>query len=316
MKRILLLLTFVTTASILHAQSLSDEIAAALAEDSAKAASSLEISLTAGNGSFSKNNKAKNTEQETLNKIFCNAAINYYHKSGAGLSLTAYSIPEGGVKIYQYAINPFYYYTGNNIYAGGGYTDYIRGVTTDIGKNPYQNEFTGQFKWLKPAVRPSLTIDYSTGKSDEVIDTILTVNIPAPPHPVHYTDNIHSVVKDFTVTLSADHKFLFKKIFTGSDELSVEPSLGLNAGNAEIKNTQSGNIVLPKSLKRKVQQIRGLSAGNKQKFELESADISGDIYYSKGKFFAEPQIYIDYYLPATQTKRMSAIFSLSAGISF
>ena len=316
MKKTFLLFTFVAIATFLHAQSLSDEIAAALTEDSAKSTSELDITLSAGNGTFSKNSKAKNTAQETFSKILYNAGLTYHHKSGAGISLTAFSLVDNGLKIYQYAINPFYYYSDDNIYAGGGYTYYVRGETTSIGKNPYQNEFSGEFKWVKPAVRPSLTIDYSGGKSNESIDTVFTVNVPAPPHPVHYTDNIHSVVKDLTVSLSADHLFLFKRIFTGADELSMEPALALNAGSGSIKNTHSGNIVLPKRLKQAFQNIRGLTAGNKQKFELESVSLSGDIYYSIGKFFAEPQIYIDYYLPATDTKRLSTIFSIGAGISF
>ena len=316
MKKILVLFLFVAAASALHAQSLGDEITSALEEDSVKSSSSLDVTLSLGNGVFSKNSKAKNAGQETLNKILYNAGVTYHHKSGAGISLTAFSLQDNGLKIYQYAINPFYYYTDDNIYTGGGYTNYIRGVTTSIAQNPYQHEFSGEFKWIKTKIRPALIIDFSTGKSNEVFDTVLTVNNPAPPHPVHYTDNIHSVVKDITVSFSVDHMFRFNSLFSGSDELSVEPALALNAGSGSLKVTHAGNIVLPKRVQRAFQGIRGISAGNKQKFGLQSVSMSGDIYYSIGKFFAEPQLYIDYYLPSTDSKRLSSIFSITIGVSF
>ena len=52
------------------------------------------------------------------------------------------------------------------------------------------------------------------------------------------------------------------------------------------------------------------------KFQLQSIAASFDFTYMYKKFFIEPVIYFDYYLPETTENRFSAIFSVNAGFSF
>jgi hypothetical protein len=52
------------------------------------------------------------------------------------------------------------------------------------------------------------------------------------------------------------------------------------------------------------------------KFQLQSVAASADLTYSTGKFFLQSNLYVDYYLPETTTKRLSAIYTVTAGLTF
>ncbi|MBK9484762.1 MAG: hypothetical protein IPO01_05990 [Chitinophagaceae bacterium] len=52
------------------------------------------------------------------------------------------------------------------------------------------------------------------------------------------------------------------------------------------------------------------------KFQVQSVAASLDFTYMIKKFFIQPIVYFDYYLPETTENRFSAIFSITAGFSF
>jgi hypothetical protein len=53
-----------------------------------------------------------------------------------------------------------------------------------------------------------------------------------------------------------------------------------------------------------------------EKFRLESMAFAGQLTYYYGKFYLQPQVYLDYYLPETTEKRLTTLFSITAGVSF
>ncbi len=64
---------------------------------------------------------------------------------------------------------------------------------------------------------------------------------------------------------------------------------------------------------RKLNTIKKVESNNK--FQLQSVAASFDFTYGIGKFFLQPNLYLDYYLPETTTNRFSTIFSVTAGVS-
>jgi hypothetical protein len=286
-----------------------------LGETSSKT-SSLNISAGIGNGIFSKRNNALNADQESLKKTFYTATAAYYHKSGAGLSLSTSLLDDvSGFSNYQTAVNPFYYFENKNIYTGLSYTRFIKGNGISFVSNPFQNEISGSFKWLKTVVRPSIQLQYSNGKTNETFDTTIITNVPPPAHALKITDNISTDVKDFTIALSGDHQFTGSKMFFKADEFSFIPALTINTGSSYSKTTHSATFLSARK-KNGGLKSRSNTQSDKSNFELQSVAISGEFYYSIGKVFIETQVYSDYYIPSTDTKRVSTVFSISAGLTF
>ena len=69
--------------------------------------------------------------------------------------------------------------------------------------------------------------------------------------------------------------------------------------------------------RKKIKSIRHFqSQSDNDKFDLQSFGLDLDANYVTGKFYIEPEIYFDYYLPSTSDKRFSQIYSLNIGITF
>lgn len=309
---------FLFTSKILSAQTITEDDILALSKDSSGEKSSFLISIGMGNGVFSKKNNSLNADQESLNKIFYTTTADYYHKSGLGLTLNSFFIPiSGSMRFYQADVTPSYFFENEKIYTGVSYTRFFAAKNATIAANPFKNGISGSFKWLKSWIRPSLQLQYSNGNSKEVFDTSFTVNLPAPPRVVHIVDNISSKINDFTVSFSGDHKFNFDRLFSKNDELSFVPAISLNAGASRSSRTNTANISFTRKRKQALANTKRSKTGNdRQPFALQSIALSTDFYYGIGKFFVESQLYADYYLPATDTKRLAAVFSLGVGIGF
>jgi hypothetical protein len=61
-------------------------------------------------------------------------------------------------------------------------------------------------------------------------------------------------------------------------------------------------------------KFKRVDANNK--FQLQSIAASVDLTYSIRKFFLQSNLYMDYYLPATTSKRLSIIYAVTAGLTF
>ena len=278
----------------------------------------LTISVGAGNGVFSKKNNSLNANQEVLNKIFYNTTVDYRNTSGFGLTINSTFVPENGkMNFYQAGISPSYYFQNKNINTGISYTHFFASKNTSIAVNPFKNEVSGSFKWLKTLIRPSLQLVYSNGKSKQVYDTSFTVNNPSPPHTVHLINNVNTKINDFTVSFTGDHRFNFESLFSKNDEFNIIPSIALNAGSSNSSTISTGNFSTSRKKKNGLAFTKKSKIGNsRQTFALQSLALSTDFYYSLGKFFVEPLIYADYYLPATDAKRLATVFSIAAGVNF
>ncbi|MFN0082908.1 MAG: hypothetical protein ACKVOM_10365 [Ferruginibacter sp.] len=309
---------FLAISKVLSAQSITEDDILALLKDSTGATSSLVVSVGAGNGVFSKKNNSLNADQESLSKIFYTTTVDYYHKSGFGLTLNSFFIPLGGsIRFYQADITPSYYYGNEKIYTGVSYTRFFAAKNSTIAVNPFKNGVNGSFKWLKSWIRPGVQLQYSNGNNNEVFDTSFTLNLPVQPRVIRIVDSISSKINDFTISFSGDHKFNFGKLFSKNDELSFVPAISLNAGVSKSSTTSTANVSFTRKRKQPLANIKRSKTGNDYlPFALQSIALSTDFYYTIGKFFVEPQVYADYYLPATDTKRLATVFSLNVGIGF
>ena len=282
-----------------------------------KPISFLNISVGIGNQLFSLNNNALNSQQADVKKLFFTPAISYMHTSGFGLTVTSYVTSDNGsMQIYQTGITPSYDYTGKKITTGMSYTRYISNKSLSIAPSPYQNDAYAYIKTSKGFIRPKFSLGYANGKITEYFDSTFTVNVPLPPHNVHVIDTITTKVQDFSMSLSVEHSFNFENIFSKKDGITITPAFLATANSENLTTTHSSNLNKKRPKIQTLLKSKFGTGSSSAPLELQSIAFSLDASYSIGKFYLQPNFYVDYYLPSTTYNRLTTVFSITAGVTF
>jgi hypothetical protein len=283
-----------------------------------KPASTFDISVGLGNGSFSSHNNAANATGIT-NQVIFTPAVFYHHKSGLSIGATTYitsdSISSG---IYQTGITGSYDYTGKLISGGISYTRYLSDLSKYNSKCIYQNDIFGYAKLSKGVIQPVINLGYANGKYKEINYQAVKVLINRPPPKpdtlvtVKIKDSTNNTTSYFSFSGGIEHDFYFYNLLSGKDEFDITPALFVNAATDQLSTTHTNKIFdkYPRLTRRKK-----FGSGS-NKFQLQSVAMSLDMTYSIGKFFVQPGLYLDYYLPSTTSKRLTAVYSFVVGVSF
>jgi hypothetical protein len=277
----------------------------------------LDVSIGFGNGTFSTQNQAVNATGYT-NQLVLTPALFYYFKNGFNLGLTTFLTNENSkLSLYQTGASVGYGYDGEKISTGISYTRYFGDNKKYNGKSIYQNEVYGYFKYTKPFVQPGIGLGFANGnfKSAEFKSFYQKVSLFNPRRDTLILrkgiDSTSNKTQFFSITLSAEHQFDFENIFTKNDGITITPIIMLNAGSDKLTENHTNAIFanLPRLAARK-------KTSQTNKMQLQSIASSINFTYSIGKFYLQPNVYFDYYLPETTAQRFSSIFSLTAGLSF
>jgi hypothetical protein len=259
-----------------------------------------EVRMGAGNQSISTTNNNANVGELKSNFTLM-PGVDYHHKSGFGLAVSAFlAVDSGQLKSYQYAINPYFEYYGKSFDAGVYYTRYIFNEASGFSPNPFKNGFYGNFIYTKIYIAPGLSIGYNTGRFTDSFPILRR--------------KLEIKLSDLSLSAYVLHKYYFYELLSKYDMLSFVPSLMLVAGRQKIKapglnNPRLSNFPrLKNALKNRYE--------SDSKFQLQSVAASATLNYQYKKFFIEPGVYCDYYLPATTYKRFTTVFSLAAGFIF
>lgn len=267
---------------------------------------SLDVSIGVGNGSFSAHNQAVNATG-TNNLVIFTPAVFYRTKVGFSVGVTGYLTSDSGkMELYQTGVSAAYDYAGKVVNAGVSYTRFISDQSKYNSKSIYQNDLYAYIKKSSGIIKPVLALGFSGGKFKEISPIIF------PPNSgIVRKDSTDNNTSYFSTSVGIEHDLNFNNVFSKNDELDIIPALAVNAGSDKTTTTHINKAFSNiKALSR-----RARSAAT-TKFQLQSVSASVDITLSIGKFFLQPNIYIDYYLPSTTAKRLSGIYSLTAGFSF
>ncbi|WP_462254617.1 hypothetical protein [Ferruginibacter sp.] len=269
---------------------------------------SVDISVGLGNGAFSSNNNAANATGID-NQIIFTPSIIYHTKNGFSFGATGFltSDSTNKLELYQTGISAAYDYYGKKVLAGFSYTRYLSDKNKYNTKSLYQNDVYGYIKRAKGILQPGLTSGFANGNYNEVV---LVLRKRPLLGDTLVRDSTSNKASYFSVSGSVEHDFSFYKLFSKDDKLDFVPSLIINFGSDKLTQTH-----LNKVFNRQILSSRKrVEATNK--FQLQSVAASFDFTYGIGKFFLQPNVYLDYYLPETTATRFAAIFSVTAGVSF
>jgi hypothetical protein len=270
----------------------------------------VDISIGAGNGAFSSHNNAANATG-TDNQVIFTPSVVYRTKTGFSLGVTAFLTNDSAHKLelYQTGLTAAYDYSGDDVAGGIAYTRYLSDKNKYNTKALYQNDLYGYIKKAKGIIQPGLALGFDNGEYKEWN----LVRKPISGEIIN--DSTDNKASYFSVSASIEHDFSFYTILSTNDELDFVPSLILNFGADKLTQVHTNKINVNGVLIRRIVSNRKKRESS-NKFQMQSVATSFDFTYSIGKFFLQPNVYLDYYLPETTGNRLSAIFSLAAGFSF
>lgn len=248
-------------------------------------------------------------------------SLEYDHKSGFGIAATGFLYNENNKSdFYQYTLSPSYSYKNGKVAdMFVSYIHYFQQNVYSSNASPVQDGFYANILFKKPWLRPGLSSGYSWGAYHEVVRIDTSIAILGTRYVINYIDSVFIKLRSFSLTASIEHSFGFYNIFSIKDGLLITPQLSLFSGinSYNISHTSSLENFLSFT-KLKLKRVRHFLSQDKNnnKFQLQSAGFDLDVNYTIGKFYTEPEVYIDYYLPKTNDNRFTVIYNFSIGITF
>jgi hypothetical protein len=284
-----------------------------------KASSYIRVDVGIGNKLYSSQDKQVITLQNNADIVFT-PSIGYFHKSGFGISFTGFLLSENKkTAFYQFSLSPSFYYTKSKIIDGSiSYTHYFERDEYGSNTSPVQDEFYGTLLFKKPWLKPGIAAGYSYGNINQVIKIDTTIKVLNREILIKYIDTARIQLSSFSLAANVEHSFTFFNLFSIKDGLVFTPQLSLMAGLNKYQVHHSSSLENYNSFtKKKIKRLRHfLSQSDNDKFELQSAGMDLFANYSIGKFYLQPEIYFDYFLPETSDNRFTQIYSLNIGITF
>ena len=274
----------------------------------------LSISAGAGNGYFSFENK-NSAYLTSKRKVILSPGIGYYHKSGLGLSATAFMLNDaGGLNLYQMSFSPSYDLIRRSFSTGIAYTRYAQKDSVDFYLTPVQNELFAYFSYKKWWVRPSINVAYGWGSeaSYEKRKRTRLARLLSQNHRLFVRVRNEETVQDFSMTFSVRKDFDWYNVLGKKDNITFTPVIMLTSGtqNFGFNTSYSYNFTAIRANSLPSNQQLSDNTG----FAAQSASVILRGSYLKGKLLIQPQVLFDYYLPAADDK-FNVAFSITAGIN-
>jgi hypothetical protein len=275
------------------------------------------VNASIGTGYFSFNEKNSVTVNTQKKPIF-SPAVGYFHKTGLGISGSAFALLQNGMNFYQYAVSPSFDHIKKSYSTGIAYTRYFTKDSLNFYTTPIQNELFAYFSYKKWWVRPTLSLSYGWGSKEEFQKreaTRLARLLEARRRYYVIVKNTTSV-SDFSATISLRKDFDWYSVLFKGDNITITPIAMLNAG------TQTYGFNTSYSYNFSPVRANSLPSNNdisdNTQFAFQSACMAFRGSYLKGRFLLQSQVLFDYFLQDLQDSgsKLNTVYSITAGLSF
>lgn len=279
-----------------------------------KPVSFLSVSITAANGFY--NFKTHNNDYlKSGTRLVISPSLAYYHKSGLGLSASGFGLNDSHTfDFYQWAVSPSFAYTSNKNFATGiAYTHYFTKDSLSFYTTPLNNEWYAWFTLRKGWLEPTLAFGYGRGTQKQYEKRYSLILAQWRLRRRNITQTTHITVQDYALSLSVKHNFIWSRVLTKKGSLLISPMLMLSGGtqNFGFNTTYTYNSYVINNF-----LLGNTTTASRSGWALRS--LSGMLYgdYSIGKFFIQPQVVLDYYLPETDESRLRCVAAVTLGVNF
>lgn len=276
------------------------------------------VNMGVGTGFFSFENK-NSVFLTTRKKLIFSPSLGYYHRSGFGISTSAFLIyDDNTINPYQVAISPSYDLIRKKFSTGISYTRYFRKDSLNFYATPIRDELFAYFTWKKWWLRPSVNFSFGWGSKTEYERRRLVRYSLLLSRLNRYVVDIKNEesVRDFSMTLSLRKDFDWYDVLGRNDNITFTPVLMLNSG------TQNFGFNTSYSYNFSVIRVNSLPSNraitDKAGFALQSASLALRGSYLKGHFLIQPQILFDYYLldEDMDEPALNTVYAIVAGWTF
>lgn len=283
------------------------------------------ISLMAGNRLLNVQSSSGNAA--TSQSFMLSPAVSYNHKSGFGLagSMSLLST-DGQLKPSQYLATFSYDFMRlRGVFTGIAFTRFMRPDSINYYASPLKNEVSAYALYRKSWFKPSVSLSYGWGTKKEETEQQTLVEALQKKRkkkertliPVNTVTSTTESVSDWMVSVSARHDFYFFKVFSKRDNIRLTPQVSFNGGTQQygFNQTTSTYIVKRSGTVNKPFFSDQVALQEATKFQPLSVTAYLRSAYSKGKFFIQPQLVLDYYIPTTD-QNFTASFAVNTGLIF
>lgn len=277
------------------------------------------VSIGGGNTQFSVNNFALNAQQSTAN-LSITPTIGYYAKSGFGITYNNFLLTEEGkTQLLQHALTLSYdQLQTKKVNYGFSYTRFFGKKEFVNQVSPYDNDFLAYIQFGKKKFTPGVMLGFSGGRYRETLQYLDSVQTRIPLTNQFATryffvnDTSDIRIRDFSFIPYLRYQWEFNG-FGKKDYFVIQPSLLLLGSTNNVKINSKGSFNQTDRIGRSRSYAETFS--QKTNFQFQSLGLQLDASWYIGKFFFNPQVYIDYYLLSSQFK-WSSLFSVQTGFMF
>jgi hypothetical protein len=252
-------------------------------------------------------------------KLAYSPTLSYFFKNGLGVSLNAIVVNDGQkLNPYQFNFTGSYDYIKNTKFITGvSLTRFFTKDSLAFYTSPLKNEFYSYFTYRGFWLKPSVAVSYGWGSRnsyEERQEYITSLRLAANGFTRIRT---RESVNDFNVISSVRHDFYWLNVLGKRDYMRITPQIVFASGTQKFgfNQTSSTYATLPRTGANVLYSSDKVYLDDQMLFQPLSLSTYLKAEYSKGKFFIQPQLILDYYFPAEE-KNLTTAFVMNAGVIF
>lgn len=256
---------------------------------------------------------------EPAKRVTYSPSLAYFSRSGLGISASTVVINDGvNLNPYQFNLTGSYDYIRNKKFITGiALTHIFTKDSLPFYTSPIKNEVYAYFTYKKLWFKPSVGLSYGWGSRngyEERKEYITSLRLALNGFT---TINTRESVNDFSVISSVRHDFYWLNVLGRKDYIRFTPQIVFTSGTQKFGFNQSSSTyaTLPRTGTNFLYSSDQIYLDDQLYFQPLSLSAYFKAEYSKGKFFVQPQLILDYYFPANQKNFTTAIV-MNAGVIF
>jgi hypothetical protein len=271
-----------------------------------------------GNGFLNYESKSSALLEPTKKFIYT-PSLGYYAKSGLGISGTAVVVNDGEkVNPFQYVLTGSYDYLKNTKFSAGvAMSHFFTRDSLPFYTSPLKNEAYAYFSYRNFWVKPTIAISYGWGSRtdyEEREDYITSLQLGKIGYTIY---NTRESINDMNLTLSVRHDFYWLNLLSKNDYIRLTPQFIFTSGTQQFGFNQTSNSysTIPGAGMNVLYNSDKIYLDNQLNFQPLSMSAFIKTEYSKGKFFLQPKLLLNYYFNTTENNFSTAML-LSTGVIF
>lgn len=276
------------------------------------------VSIGFGNG-FLNYKTVSTSNLRTDRQFIYMPTAGYFHKSGLGFSGTASVVKDGpDFNAYQFALAASYDYLQSRKAIGGfSYTRFFTKDSLPFYTSPLQNELYAYASYRGWWIRPTIAASYGWGSRTEVQERETLLKKLRRRSYGYDETSTEETIADFTLTASVKHDFYWRQVLSDKDYFRLTPQISFSSGTQRFGFNQTTNSYVgsKKSTVNVLYNSENVRLDATQKFQPLALTAFLKSEFSLGKFFLQPQLIFDYYLPESND-RITTTFSVNTGFIF